>query len=187
MSVDSRNRRLGRLRLGLLWAGLAGLLWAARPGPLAVTVGFVIALIGEAIRIWAAGYLVKTRRLIVAGPYLYTRNPLYLGRLLIFTGLCVMATLPWLANYAVLAGGWAVFFGYYLPRKERIEPDRLRRIHGERYERYRRSVPALLPASTPYDDESGDGWSSERLLQNREHWMLIALLAVSVWMLVRVY
>jgi len=36
----------------------------------------------------------KTVALITSGPYRYTRNPLYLGRLLILTGLFIAATLP---------------------------------------------------------------------------------------------
>jgi protein-S-isoprenylcysteine O-methyltransferase Ste14 len=177
----------GRARLGLLYAGLVALLWAARPTAASVIAGFALVAIGEGIRVWAAGHLVKTRRLIVAGPYRYTRNPLYLGRLLIFTGLCVAATLPYLVNYAVLLGGWAVFFVYYLPRKERVEPARLRAVHGERYERYRRSVPALFPTVPAYDEQVGDGWSVERMLRNREHWMLIGLLALGAWMVARLY
>lgn len=187
MTGAKRSSLAGLLRLASLYALLVAWMALARPTPRGVTVGFSIALVGEALRVWAAGHLVKTKRLILAGPYLYTRNPLYLGRLMIFTGLSVMASLPYHANYAVLALGLGVFFGYYLPRKERVEPERLRRAHGEKYERYFRAVPALLPASAPYGEESGDGWSSERLTRNREHWMIVALLAVSGFLLWRAY
>ena len=52
--------------------------------------------------------------------------------LLIFTGISIMATLPFFSNWVLLLAGYAVFFGYYLPRKERVEPARLRETHGER-------------------------------------------------------
>jgi protein-S-isoprenylcysteine O-methyltransferase Ste14 len=159
----------------------------ARPAPLWVSVGFAVAALGEAIRVWAAGYLRKTVELATSGPYRYSRNPLYLGRLLIFTGICVMATLPYLLNLAVLAVGYAVFFLYYLPRKERVEPARLRQTHGEAYERYYRAVPALWPARRPYPRGAGPGWSSERLLRNREHWMVIGLVALFLLLLWRAY
>jgi hypothetical protein len=167
---------------------LVGLLaWLARPTPLDVSVGCVFLALGEALRLWAAGHLRKTVELVTSGPYRFTRNPLYLGRLLIFTGLCVMCRLPWGLHYAVLAGGYAVFFGYYLPRKERVEPARLAQVHGEAFERYRREVPALFPTLRPYSGAESPGWSSERMLRNREHWMVVALAAVSLFLLWKAY
>lgn len=183
----SRRRALGQLRLLAVFVLILVMAIRARPQPLWVSVGFLIAAAGEAVRLWASGYLLKTVELVTAGPYRYTRNPMYLGRLLIFTGLCVMATLPYLANLAVLAGGYAVFFLYYLPRKERVEPARLCEVHGEEYQRYYRAVPALFPSRRPYDGGSGPGWSSERMLRNREHWMVAGVLLLSLYLLWRAY
>ena len=120
----------------------------------------------------------KTKELVISGPYRYTRNPLYLGRFLILTGVCIAATLPNYANLVLLAVGWAVFFGYYMRRKERVEPTRLREIHGDPYDRYFQAVPALFPALKPYEATSDLRWSLERMLRNREQWMVIGLLAV---------
>jgi protein-S-isoprenylcysteine O-methyltransferase Ste14 len=186
-SETSRRRALGQLRLLAVFVLILVMALRARPHPLTVSLGFLIAAAGEAIRLWASGYLLKTVELVTAGPYRYTRNPMYLGRLLIFTGLCVMATLPYLANLGVMVAGWAVFFLYYLPRKERVEPARLRGVHGEAYERYFRAVPALFPASRPYDGGSGPGWSSERMLRNREHWMVAGVLLLTLYLLWRAY
>ncbi len=181
------NRVLARLRLAATFLLVAVLVGFARPTPASVTVGFAIAAVGEAIRFWAAGHLLKTQELATSGPYRYTRNPLYLGRLLIFTGLCAMCLLPHGLNWLVLLCGYAAFFGYYLPRKERVEPARLRAIHGEAYERYRRAVPALLPSLKPYPDRSGLGWSSDRMMRNREPWMVVALVAIGAFLLLRAY
>ncbi len=158
MAGGEYNRVLGVLRRAALFAAVAALLWLARPRPLDLAIGSVLLVPGEALRLWAAGHLIKTERLITSGPYRYTRNPLYLGRLLILTGLCVMARLPHGANWYVLAGSYAVFFGYYLPRKERVEPARLREAHGAAYERYRETVPALFPAFRPYAAGSRSPW-----------------------------
>ncbi len=187
MSVGSYNRTLGRLRLVAVFALVTVLIGFARPTPLGVSIGFAFVAPGEALRLWAAGYLVKTRELATSGPYRYLRHPLYLGRLLIFTGLCAMASLPHGLSWAVLAGGYAVFFGYYLRRKERVEPDRLRSTHGETYERYHRAVPALIPRLTPYPGGVSGGWSSDRMLRNREHVMVLGLLAVTLFLLWRAY
>ena len=177
------NRALGALRLVFVWALVGALVWRARPTVTSVAIGFVFVVLGESVRFWAAGHLLKTRELITGGPYRHTRNPLYLGRLLILTGLAIMTTLDYYLNWVVLAVGYVVFFGYYMPRKERIEPDRLLRSHGEPYERYFKAVPALFPALTPYADAGEAHWSSERMLRNREQWMVIALLLISALLL----
>ncbi len=181
------NKTLAIVRLLLLYVFVAALLATARPTPLGVTIGFVIAALGEAVRVWAAGHLLKTEELVTSGPYRFTRNPLYLGRLLIFTGLCLMAWLPYGGSLVVLAGGYAVFFGYYLPRKERVEPARLRERHGEAFERYREAVPALFPTVHPYPETAKSGWSSDRMFRNREHWMVVGIVMLSLFLLWRAY
>jgi hypothetical protein len=98
-----------------------------------------------------------------------------------------MARLPYGLNWIVLGLGYVIFFGYYFRRKERVEPARLREWHGEAYERYFEAVPALFPSLTPYDCDTSGGWSSERMVRNREHWMVLGLLAVSLFMLWKAY
>lgn len=187
MSETAYNKTLGRVRLVALFSLVLVLILLARPTPTSVTLGFFPVALGEAVRFWAAGYLLKTQELVTAGPYRFTRNPLYLGRLLIFSGICIMARLPYYANLLVMLAGWAVFFGYYLKRKERVEPARLLQVHGEAYERYFKSVPALLPTLTPYPDASPLGWSSARMLRNREHFMVAGLLLTALFLLWRAY
>jgi len=185
VSESGYNKALAAVRLAATFAFIVGMVALARPRPTEVAVGFLFAAAGEAIRFWAAGHLLKTKELITSGPYRYTRNPLYLGRLLILTGLCIMCRLPYYGNWILLVVGYAVFLGYYMPRKERVEPARLRAIHGEDYERYFRAVPALLPKFTPYAHASNLGWSSDRMLRNREVWMVIGIVAITVLLLRR--
>jgi protein-S-isoprenylcysteine O-methyltransferase Ste14 len=187
VSETGYNKTLAAVRLTATFAFIVAIIVLARPRPAEVAVGFVIAAVGEAIRFWAAGHLLKTKELITSGPYRYTRNPLYLGRLLILTGLCIMCRLPYYGNWILLLIGYAVFLGYYMPRKERVEPARLRAIHGQDYERYFRAVPALLPTLKPYAQASNLGWSSDRMLRNREVWMVIGILAISALLLRRSY
>jgi len=177
---------LARLRLLATAAFIVVLLALARPTVWSVACGLVFMVAGESVRFWAAGHLYKTRELITSGPYRFTRNPLYLGRLLIFTGLAVMALLPYGLNWAILALGWPFFFLVYLRRKERVEPARLRRFHGEAYERYFEAVPALFPALRPYDGEGTRGsWKVQRMLRNREYLMVLGLTLATGFLLWR--
>ena len=182
---DARPGIAHRLRLIAFYASIALMIAYARPTTAGVALGFVFVAAGETLRFWAAGHLVKTTELITSGPYRFTRNPLYLGRLLILIGLCVMARLPYHLNWAALAVGLLLFFGYYLPRKERIEPARLQELHGDAYRRYRAAVPALLPTLQPYPEGASAGWSSDRLTRNREHWMVLGLALVTLFLLWR--
>jgi protein-S-isoprenylcysteine O-methyltransferase Ste14 len=186
-ATPKRRSWPGRLRIASVFVLVGALVVLSRPSPGSVSVGFAIAAVGEAIRVWAAGHLRKTVRLVTSGPYRYSRNPLYLGRLLIFTGIAVMAWMPRGATFGVIAAGWIVFFVYYLPRKERVEPARLRAVHGEAYDRYRGAVGKLFPRWPAYRGGADAGWSSERMIANREHWMIIAVVLVTLVLLARAY
>lgn len=155
--------RLGsrRVRLRAVWLLLLPYLYFARPTPLLLVAGAAVALAGAGLRAWAAGCIHKDAELAVDGPYGHTRNPLYLGSLLIGTGV------------AVAGGRWifvALFLAFFLlvylramRHEERVLEDRF----GERYRRYRRAVPLLLPRLSPYGG-AGPCFSLRRYLRNRE-------------------
>lgn len=180
------NRTLGRVRLAGIYVAIGALVLRARPTPAGAAAGSLLVVLGLAVRLWASGHLIKNVALITSGPYRYTRNPLYLGRLLIFSGLCVMARLPFGLNWGALVAGLVVFFAYYLPRKERVEPARLAALHGESFERYRREVPALWPRLRPYPADAGR-WSAQRARLNREHWMIAGILTATLYLFWRAY
>jgi len=184
---EGYSRPLGLVRLASIYLLVAAVLAFARPTPVHLTAGAIVLACGEALRVWAAGHLVKNERLVTSGPYRYSRNPLYLGRLLIFTGLCVMSRLPFGASWWLLLAGYGVFFGYYLPRKERVEPARLRELHGEALDTYRREVPALFPNLRAYGGDTDRRWTLACALDNREHWMVAALVVVVGFLIWRSY
>jgi len=181
--VTERSRTLGRIRLAAVYVFIAVLIDVSRPTRASLLAGATLTLIGEAIRIWAAGHLTKSVRLVTSGPYAYTQNPLYLGRLLILTGLAIAARTEGYLNLLALALGYAVFFFYYLPRKLRVEGGRLARLHGAAFEEYHRKVPILLPGLRRYPG-GVQAWSLRLMVRNQEPLVMsgIALvLAVLVW------
>jgi hypothetical protein len=103
---------------------------------------------GLVIRSWGAGHLVKNDLLVRSGPYAYVRHPFYLGTLCIGVGFAAM--LGGYSAAAALAVLLPWFFGFYFPRKERLEAQRLAGLYGEAFERYRAAVPALWPMRGPY-------------------------------------
>ncbi|MCE9635919.1 MAG: hypothetical protein K8T90_09455 [Planctomycetes bacterium] len=171
---SGRNRALGVVRLVVVWAVAAGLAWFGKPSRIEWAVGLAFTALGESLRVWAAGYLVKTKELITGGPYARVRNPLYLGRLLILTGVAIAAPMPYYSNLIVLAVGYAVFFFYYLPRKERVEPKRLEEVHGQPFREYFDAVPAIFPAIRPYANRRGS-WKWANFSKNEELLMVVSL------------
>src|SRR3989441_11529467 len=69
-----RSRILGWIRLALVYAFIAALVYVSRPTPALTAAGAFFALGGEAVRLWAAGHLTKSVRLITSGPYAYTQR-----------------------------------------------------------------------------------------------------------------
>lgn len=172
--MSGPGRSLLWARRLLLFLFVAALVAAARPTLGSLFAGACVAVLGEALRLWAAGYLVKTTRLVTTGPYAWTRNPLYLGRLLLWTGLAIAASLPRHLNVVILAAGYGVFFLYYLPRKERVEGRRLLLRHGAIYEQYRAAVPALMPGRRRFAGPRAS-WSLALAVHSGEPFVLAGL------------
>ncbi len=78
-----------RVALGFVCGAIAA--WLARPTQTSMTIGFVVAAIGEGLRIWAAGHLEKGREVTMTGPYRFMRHPLYLGSTIMGIGLAIAA------------------------------------------------------------------------------------------------
>ena len=121
--------------------------WFSRPTAESLWVGLPFALCGLAIRAWAEGCLEKNQQLATGGPYAYTRNPLYIGTLLVAAGLVIASRSVGLGLLFT-----AVFALVYLPVIQ-LEEQHLRRLFPE-YQRYAEEVPMLWPriAAAPRRD-----------------------------------
>lgn len=89
MSELARRVARYRVRLGFPSAVLA--LWLAQPTERSLAAGAIVALVGEGLRIWAAGHLEKGREVTASGPYRFSRHPLYLGSTIIGVGFAIAA------------------------------------------------------------------------------------------------
>ena len=113
-------------------------------------IGFVIAMIGESIRIWAVGYFGSVSRatsqfvdasLITQGPYSYLRNPLYLGNIIIYLGLGIMSLsfFPYLQLIAI------VYFSFQYYCIVISEEEYLSNKYNGSYDIYRKKVKRFFP------------------------------------------
>jgi protein-S-isoprenylcysteine O-methyltransferase Ste14 len=156
-----------RVPLGFLAAALYLFeLWRRAPQPAAVVWSLALVLPGLWLRGYAAGYVKKNRELTVTGPYAHTRNPLYLGSMLIAAGF-TLALLSWPVAL-VLAGGFAAI---YVPVI--VSEERFLRAAFPGFEAYCRRVPRLIPRLTPADQSGAESeagsFSLSLYLKHREY------------------
>jgi protein-S-isoprenylcysteine O-methyltransferase Ste14 len=168
MSEWSRRIARNRVRLGFPAAALA--LWLARPTLRSLIAGAVLAILGECLRIWAAGHLEKGREVTVSGPYRFTRHPLYAGSTLIGVGLAIAS-----ASLAVSALV-LVYLTLTLTSAVRSEERHLTEKFGHAYPAYREGrAPEVVRR-----------FSVGRAIANREYRAMLGLalsLALLAWKL----
>jgi protein-S-isoprenylcysteine O-methyltransferase Ste14 len=132
----SRVARRIRVPLGFAFAVL--FLWLAKPSSMFLLLSLILVIPGLLLRGYASGYVKKNAELTTTGPYAYTRNPLYLGSMMIAFGFALAARSVWIA--AVLA---VLFVVIYVP-VIRSEEEYLRSVFPE-FDTYASEVPRLVP------------------------------------------
>jgi protein-S-isoprenylcysteine O-methyltransferase Ste14 len=136
------------------------------PHPAAVAWSLALVLPGLALRAYASATVKKNQELTVTGPYAHTRNPLYLGSMLIAAGFA-LALLSWLVAVALVLG-FAVIYVPVIVSEERFLSAAFPGF-GEYCRHVPRLLPRLTPARTP-GNKSGTGHFSLSLyLQHREY------------------
>jgi protein-S-isoprenylcysteine O-methyltransferase Ste14 len=138
-----RIARRIRVPLGFLTAALYLFeLWRRAPQPRAIAWSLLLVLPGLWLRGYASGYVKKNQELTQTGPYAHTRNPLYLGSMLIAAGFAV-ALLSW-PFALMLALGFAAIYIPVIASEERFL-----RATFSGFDAYCSQVPRLLPRLTP--------------------------------------
>jgi protein-S-isoprenylcysteine O-methyltransferase Ste14 len=145
--------------LGFVFAAIV--LWLATPTARSLLIGAAIAIVGESIRLWAAGHLEKSKEVTSSGPYRYTRHPLYLGSSLIGIGIAVGA------NHLIVAILIIAYLVATLTAAMRSEEAHLREKFGDAYDAYAQQRAA--PMTRQYS------WA--RAIANREHHTVAGLLS----------
>jgi hypothetical protein len=148
------------------------------PGESRVIAGFVIAALGQAWRIYAAGVIYKNKQLATTGAYSLVRHPLYLGNFLI------------LAGFTLACGNWVVvalvafFFLFYYPAAIRYEDHKLEGIFGDEWRSWSGSIPGMFPTSLRWKANLEAEWDMRQsLIRNGEliYTIYMAGCAVLLW------
>src|SRR5579872_2214233 len=181
MAEWSRIARRIRVPLGFAFALLY--FWLAHPSWRFLAIGAIFVLPGLLIRALASGHVRKNEALATSGPYAYTRNPLYLGSLMMGVGFALAARSWWVGIVLVL-----MFLAIYMP-VIRDEESYLRGKFPE-FEEYSRRVPRLIPiiaSRAKSDGTDPAGFSRELYLKHREYNALLGALAMMAGLAIRIF
>ena len=171
----SRVARRIRVPLGFVFAIVY--LWLARPIRSSLIAGVLIMLPGLVLRGLASGHVQKDKQLTTSGPYAYTRNPLYLGSLMLAAGFAIAARGWWIVGIMLLM--FAVIYIPVIAGEERY----LRQTFPD-YDDYSRYVPRMLPRLTPYGRRQ-NAYSSARYWKHREYQASIGCVVVLAVLVVK--
>ena len=165
-----------RVRAGYTAGALA--LFFAEPTRDSLLLGGAFAVLGELVRIWASGHIEKTHRLATGGPYAHTRNPLYLGSVLMALGLLITARHP----VSVVAG--VAYLLVFYPFIVREEAKFLRGKFPDQYHDWARRVPLFFPRVIPGGPRESK-FQISRVLANHEWQSVLGLGLLGAFMLWR--
>ena len=153
--------------MGFVFAAV--FLGLARPSWRTMLISLVLVVPGLWLRGYASGYVKKNAELATTGPYAHTRNPLYLGSMLIAFGFAAAA-----ASWVILVALVILFSAIYVPTI--LSEEVYLREHFAGFDAYARAVPRLFPRLTAAP-ASGDPGSFSPALY-RKHREYNALMGV---------
>ena len=171
-----------RIRVPLGFAFALFYFWLARPTWRATALGALVIIPGLLLRALASGHVRKNEALATSGPYAYTRNPLYLGSLLIGVGFAVAAR-GWWVGVALAVMYFAIYFPVIL------DEEKFLRQKFPEFEEYARRVPRMFPGlMARYGAEVGPGteFSWDLYLKHSEYKTLLGALAIIAALIVKI-
>lgn len=168
MNISQIKKTLNkwRVRAGSL-AALAALV-LARPTFKSVLFGFLISMGGLFLRTWACGHLQKEEKLSISGAYRYTRNPLYLGNLIIGIGITVGSLSWW------VFGIFCLYFLVFYPVIIDIEKQKMQNRFPDRYNEFKK-VPLFIPSLKPRLDLDKKKFKWSLFRDNKEYRALLGV------------
>ena len=136
------------------------IIYFAQPENQNIVLGFMVLLVGELIRMWSVSYAggetrttnVGAPSLCTAGPYGYVRNPIYVGNMLMYLGIVIIAGSP---NLMLMVLATMSFFIIQYSLIISLEEEKLDELFGPEYVAYKSNVRAILPRFTRWktDDD----------------------------------
>jgi len=151
------------------------------PGEGRIMAGFVLVIMGQGWRIYAAGVIYKNEQLATTGAYSLVRHPLYLGNFLILAGF-TLASGNWIVALVV-----ALFFLFYYPAAIRYEDSKLEGIFNDDWRAWSGTIPAMFPTRLKWQSNTEAEWNTRQsLIRNGELIYSLYMAGCAIWLWFRV-
>jgi protein-S-isoprenylcysteine O-methyltransferase Ste14 len=187
----SKIARRIRVPIGFLFAAVfVAHLYFLPPTYQSLLFSLLLVVPGLALRAYASGYVKKNAELATTGPYAYTRNPLYLGSMMMAFGFSA-ASRSWIITL-LLAMLFAIIYVPTILSEEVF----LRRTFPD-FDEYTRRVPRLFPRFTPArvdvhaggastTDSVNGGFSSQLYARHHEYNAALGAIGIYAALLARI-
>jgi protein-S-isoprenylcysteine O-methyltransferase Ste14 len=109
--------------------------------------GLIVSILGELLQVWCFSTIKTHKKLTVIGPYMFVRNPMYIGRFFLIFGILMMAANPWLLLI------YTALYWFYMTNRVKREEKLLAELFGEDYRNYQNEVRPYLPTFSKWRPE----------------------------------
>jgi len=131
--------------------------------------GLAVSVLGEIFQVWCMSTIKTKKKLTVVGPYMFMRNPMYIGRFFLIFGIIMMTGNPW------LLGGLTILYYFYMVNRVKREEEILSDLFGKAYEDYCREVNRYVPSFARFDRSLLRSFNKESFIQNNVHWNILEI------------
>ena len=169
--LEQWGRVAKRIRVPMGFFFAAFYLWRAHPSVTSLALSLLLVAPGGMLRAYASGYVRKNAELTVTGPYAYTRNPLYLGSMMMAFGFAAASRSVGITLFLAL-----LFAAIYLPTI--FAEERYLRATFASFDKYSLQVPRLFPRFTAARLAGEGAFSAALYRKHREYNSILGACAV---------
>ncbi|MFP3998688.1 MAG: methyltransferase family protein [Desulfobacterales bacterium] len=106
--------------------------------------GLAVSVLGEMIQLWCFATIKTKKQLTTHGPYMFVRNPMYIGRFFLVFGILMITGNPWILLACIIV------YYFYMTNRVKREETLLSEIFGNDYKEYCKKVRPYMPTVNGY-------------------------------------
>ncbi len=168
-----------KLRLPIGIACLIGI--AALIQPSWFFPGLAVSIMGQAFQVWCLSTIKTQKKLTITGPYMFMRNPMYIGRFFLVFGILLMTGNLWIMLI------FTIVYYFYMVNRVKREEKVLAALFGKDYEDYCRDVNRYIPGFKRFDKNQLYSFDPESMRQNHVGINILAALACYVVLFLKAF